>query len=101
MKVKLSLPVLTLSLKVYMTPMVKMADGSFPSYFYALLTCLYVVHKVVGWFFTHLAMIAFNNRISDPLVGGTYITLLNTFYNLGRTLPKSFSLWLLDQITAK
>ena len=100
MKVKFSLPVLTFSLKVYMTPMVKMADGSFPSYFYALLTCLSVVSKVL-WFFTHLAMIAFNNRISDPLVGGTNITLLNTFYNLGRNLPKSFSLWLLDQITAK
>ena len=101
MKVKFSLPVLTFSLKVYMTPMVKMADGSFPSYFYALLTCLYVVHKVVGWFFTHLAMMAFNNRISDPLVGGIYITLLNTFYDLGRVVSKSFSLWFVGQITFK
>ncbi|KAH7914467.1 acetyl-coenzyme A transporter 1-domain-containing protein [Hygrophoropsis aurantiaca] len=35
---------------------------------------------------------AFHTRISDPLIGGTYMTLLNTFANLGGTWPKYFVL---------
>ncbi|KAG2155391.1 acetyl-coenzyme A transporter 1 [Suillus clintonianus] len=35
---------------------------------------------------------AFHTRISDPLIGGTYMTLLNTFTNLGGTWPKYFVL---------
>jgi len=35
---------------------------------------------------------AFHTRISDPIVGGTYMTLLNTFTNLGGTWPRYFVL---------
>ncbi|OCH92678.1 MFS general substrate transporter [Obba rivulosa] len=35
---------------------------------------------------------AFHTRISDPVVGGTYMTLLNTFANLGGTWPRYFVL---------
>ncbi|KAF8922182.1 acetyl-coenzyme A transporter 1-domain-containing protein [Mucidula mucida] len=35
---------------------------------------------------------AFHTRVSDPLIGGTYMTLLNTFTNLGGTWPKYFVL---------
>ncbi|KAI0367507.1 MFS general substrate transporter [Pilatotrama ljubarskyi] len=35
---------------------------------------------------------AFHTRISDPVVGGTYMTLLNTFTNLGGTWPRYFVL---------
>ncbi|TFY66211.1 hypothetical protein EVG20_g4880 [Dentipellis fragilis] len=35
---------------------------------------------------------AFHTTISDPLIGGTYMTLLNTFTNLGGTWPKYFVL---------
>ncbi|KAG2023153.1 hypothetical protein CC2G_000840 [Coprinopsis cinerea AmutBmut pab1-1] len=35
---------------------------------------------------------AFHTRVSDPLIGGTYMTLLNTFTNLGGTWPKWFVL---------
>ncbi|KAK7029010.1 hypothetical protein VNI00_014720 [Paramarasmius palmivorus] len=35
---------------------------------------------------------AFHTRVSDPLIGGTYMTLLNTFSNLGGTWPKWFVL---------
>ncbi|KAI0253362.1 acetyl-coenzyme A transporter 1-domain-containing protein [Lactifluus subvellereus] len=39
---------------------------------------------------------AFHTRISDPLIGGTYMTLLNTFTNLGGTWPKYFVLKAVD-----
>ncbi|KAG7090807.1 hypothetical protein E1B28_009891 [Marasmius oreades] len=35
---------------------------------------------------------AFHTRVSDPVIGGTYMTLLNTFSNLGGTWPKWFIL---------
>ncbi|GAA5958248.1 hypothetical protein JCM3765_004768, partial [Sporobolomyces pararoseus] len=35
---------------------------------------------------------AFHTQIADPLIGGTYMTLLNTVSNLGGTWPKFFVL---------
>lgn len=42
---------------------------------------------------------AFHTRVSDPLIGGTYMTLLNTFTNLGGTWPKWFVLKGVDWFT--
>ncbi|KAH9974660.1 acetyl-coenzyme A transporter 1 [Lactifluus volemus] len=42
---------------------------------------------------------AFHARVSDPVIGGTYITLLNTFINLGHTWPKFFVLRAIDLFT--
>ena len=85
---------------MYVTPKMQEEDGSFPSYYYILLTAVYAVHRVTlyGMF---LGGVAFNARISDPVVGGTYMTLLNTFSNLGDMWPSSLSLWAVDQITVK
>ncbi|KZS90307.1 MFS general substrate transporter [Sistotremastrum niveocremeum HHB9708] len=42
---------------------------------------------------------AFHTRISDPLIGGTYMTLLNTASNLGGTWPKIFVMKGVDYFT--
>jgi len=42
---------------------------------------------------------AFHTKISDPIIGGTYMTLLNTFTNLGGTWPKFFVLKAVDFFT--
>ncbi|KAN0116511.1 MFS general substrate transporter [Russula decolorans] len=39
---------------------------------------------------------AFHAKISDPVIGGTYITLLNTVSNLGNTWPRFFVLRAID-----
>ncbi|KAI0253363.1 acetyl-coenzyme A transporter 1-domain-containing protein [Lactifluus subvellereus] len=39
---------------------------------------------------------AFHARVSDPIIGGTYITLLNTVTNLGYTWPRFFVLRAID-----
>jgi hypothetical protein len=44
-------------------------------------------------------MAAFHTRISDPAIGGTYMTLLITFSNLGQTWPKWFVLRGVDYFT--
>ncbi|QKX63826.1 uncharacterized protein TRUGW13939_10997, partial [Talaromyces rugulosus] len=46
-----------------------------------------------------VAVSAFHARISDPAIGGTYMTLLATVSNLGGTFPKFFILKLVDAFT--
>lgn len=45
------------------------------------------------------AMMAFFARISDPSIGGTYMTLLNTIANLGSKWPNILFLWILPHLT--
>ncbi|CAO3635761.1 unnamed protein product [Mucor hiemalis] len=42
---------------------------------------------------------AFMTSIADPIIGGTYMTLLNTFSNFGGTWPKFFVLEAVDYFT--
>jgi hypothetical protein len=42
---------------------------------------------------------AFHTQIADPLIGGTYMTLLNTVSNLGGTWPKPIILRAVDVLT--
>ena len=48
-----------------------------------------------------VAIMAFFAKISDPAVGGTYMTLLNTLTNLGGNWPSTLALWIIDQLTWK
>src|SRR5690606_29857724 len=52
--------------------------------------CSTVQFVALGGFFSH---------ISDPAIGGTYLTLLNTFSNLGGSWPKFFVLYFADALT--
>ena len=56
-------------------------------------------HQQVTLYCTSLAIMAFNARISDPRVGGTYLTLLNTLTNLGGNWCQTLALWLVDGLT--
>ncbi|KAI0017920.1 acetyl-CoA transporter 1 [Xylariomycetidae sp. FL0641] len=46
-----------------------------------------------------VAVSAFHARVADPVIGGTYMTLLATVSNLGGTFPKYFVLKLVDAFT--
>ncbi|RDW77020.1 hypothetical protein BP6252_05073 [Coleophoma cylindrospora] len=46
-----------------------------------------------------VAISAFHARIADPVIGGTYMTLLATVSNLGGTFPRFFVLKLVDAFT--
>lgn len=83
-----------------MTPIFKESDGSFPVYFYALAAVTFVLYNI-PLYAIFVSKMAFFARISDPFVGGTYMTLLNTFQNLGYMWPSSFVFWTVDQITRK
>ncbi|XP_037049950.1 acetyl-coenzyme A transporter 1-like [Bradysia coprophila] len=49
----------------------------------------------------YLGMTAFFAKVSDPRVGGTYMTLWNTVENFGGTWPATLSLWMIDLLTWK
>jgi len=85
---------------VYIAPLMKQEDDSFPAYFYALIIAVFAIHRAVVYAM-FVSMMAFFARVSDPVVGGTYMTLLNTLANLGGMWPNSFSLWFVDQVTYK
>lgn len=46
-----------------------------------------------------VSFMAFHAQISDPRVGGTYLTLLNTVTNLGGNWCQTLALWLVDGLT--
>jgi MFS transporter, PAT family, solute carrier family 33 (acetyl-CoA transportor), member 1 len=46
-----------------------------------------------------VSVMGFFARISDPLIGGTYMTLLNTVYNLGGNWPNTLVLSFVDELT--
>lgn len=48
-----------------------------------------------------VSICSFHTQIADPKIGGTYITLLNTFSNLGGTWPKILVLKMIDYNTVK
>ncbi|KAJ7242346.1 acetyl-coenzyme A transporter 1 [Mycena haematopus] len=61
-----------------------------------------VIHTVLTSFTSTIQFVgssAFFTRISDPLIGGTYMTLLNTFSNIGTMWPKWFVLRSVDVFT--
>ncbi|XP_045448041.1 acetyl-coenzyme A transporter 1 [Melitaea cinxia] len=84
---------------VALTP--SLLGDSGPSYFYlCILMMLYVFHQTC-LYCMFVAVMAFFAKVSDPAVGGTYMTLLNTVSNLGTNWPNTLALWAIDHLTYK
>ncbi|CAN9511497.1 unnamed protein product [Ophioblennius macclurei] len=87
------------ALLVWWTPSVRQEEG-FPVYYYAIVLLSYAVHQV-ALYSMYVACMAFHAKVSDPFIGGTYMTLLNTVTNLGGNWPSTVALWLVDPLTSK
>lgn len=86
---------------VYVTPFViEKNPQNIPNYYYWIYVLLYLLLEF-PYRAMYVADTAFMARISDPLVGGTYMTLLNTISNFGGRWAQTFYLWLVDIITWK
>ena len=48
-----------------------------------------------------VASMGFHAQVSDPAMGGTYMTLLNTLANLGGAWTATLALWLVDVVSMK
>ncbi|GJJ77903.1 MFS transporter, PAT family, solute carrier family 33 (acetyl-CoA transportor), member 1 [Entomortierella parvispora] len=68
-----------------------------PTYFYMVLATTVTTSFTSTVAF--VSMGAFMTVIADPVIGGTYMTLLNTLSNLGGTWPRFFVLKAVDYFT--
>ena len=71
-----------------------------PLSYQAVLVTVYSLHLATT-FAMQLAIMAFFARVSDPLVGGTYMTFLNTMNNLGTMWPRSAALALVGATSSR
>ncbi|KZV95602.1 MFS general substrate transporter [Exidia glandulosa HHB12029] len=81
------------ALFVYFLPKPPMSTGVF---------VLFIVLNVLSSFagtIQFVGVTAYHTRIADPVVGGTYMTLLNTASNLGGTWPRYFVLKAVDMFS--
>ncbi|KAK4473080.1 hypothetical protein MN116_004270 [Schistosoma mekongi] len=73
---------------------------SFSWLFYCTIICHMAVYTVFSTTM-FITQVSFNARISDPAVGGTYMTLLNTAANLATSLPNTLFLSLVEPLTLR
>jgi len=91
---------LLLPLLVYLATILITDADQFPTYYYVILLAVFALRMSTDYAM-QLAIMAFFARISDPAIGGTYMTFLNTLNNLGTMWPRSFALWFVAIITNK
>lgn len=84
---------------VWWTHIVKQPSG-FPTYYYFVIVVCYGLHQVTVYSI-FVSLMAFFAQISDPSIGGTYMTLLNTICNLGGNWPSTLALWFVDPLTSR
>lgn len=87
---------------VYGFPTYRNADGIEET----RVTLLFFFSVVIQHLFSSLmgtiqfvSLAAFHTRIADPIIGGTYMTTLNTLSNFGGTWPKFFLFKFIDKMT--
>lgn len=76
------------------------AEGQVSSLFIMGFVCTLVLHEVAGTLI-FMSFMSFFNKVSDPSIGGTYMTLLNTVSNLGYKWPSSLALALCPRLTTE
>uniref|UniRef100_A0A1B6CC51 Major facilitator superfamily (MFS) profile domain-containing protein n=1 Tax=Clastoptera arizonana TaxID=38151 RepID=A0A1B6CC51_9HEMI len=87
------------ALFVWITPHI-IHGSNIPFYYTILLFITLFLHQIT-LFSMFVAVMGFFARISDPALGGTYMTLLNTMANLGGNWPSTLALFCVDKLTRR
>lgn len=88
------------TLIVWATPFTLSADGAAPTYIYFV----YLINDILYTscaYCMHITITALFIKVSDPTVGGTYMTMLNTIDNFGGMWPYSLALWAVEYLTKR
>ncbi|VVC36428.1 Major facilitator superfamily domain,Acetyl-coenzyme A transporter 1 [Cinara cedri] len=93
---------ISFGLLVFYTPQWIESNGTENNsiYYYATFILLSLMQNVLSYTI-YVSVMAFFTQKSDPRFGSTYMTLLKTFFNLGRTLAETFALSMIDFLTFK
>jgi len=79
------------------TPSFQMENGEFPTYYYTILFCVFAL-QILPSYTMFVSGMAFSAKVSDPAIGGTYMTLINTISNVGGMWTTTAALWLVDYV---
>lgn len=74
------------------------ADGEVTTWYFILV----ILQHLLGSFMNTVQFVgisAFHTRIADPILGGTYMTLLNTLSNFGGTWPRIIVMSMINYFT--
>lgn len=83
---------------VFITP--QLLGGEEPGLgYFSILAIIYMTHQLFIYAM-FVSIMSFHARISDPSIGGTYMTLLNTVCNLGGNWPATLALWAVDPLSS-
>ncbi|GLE10120.1 hypothetical protein PINS_up022115 [Pythium insidiosum] len=85
---------------VFVTPSVMAHNEDYHFYYYGFILLVGALHEIAANMM-YVPQMAFFARISDPFIGGTYMTFLNTITNLGSKWPNSLSLAVVDYLTTR
>jgi len=72
----------------------------FPYIFYPILMTLFVIHETIIYL-QLVARVGFYAQVSEPRIGGTYMTLVSTVGNIGQSVSSSAVLYLADLLPKK
>ncbi|CEF65746.1 Major facilitator superfamily domain, general substrate transporter and Acetyl-coenzyme A transporter 1 family-containing protein [Strongyloides ratti] len=75
-------------------------NGEYPYYVYIMWLVGMLINDSLQ-ITMFLSIMAFFAKISDPKIGGTYMTLLNTITNLGGTMSGTIILIIIDMLTVQ
>ncbi|KAJ3348168.1 hypothetical protein HDU83_001530 [Entophlyctis luteolus] len=77
---------------------VKFVPSTITTSYFVFVICVSVLNSMLSTIM-FVGIGSYFTKISDPKIGGTYMTLLNTINNLAGTWPKYFILHSVDQFT--
>ncbi|CAF1580397.1 unnamed protein product [Rotaria sp. Silwood1] len=89
-----------MALFVYFTPSFQNYNKTFPWYYYTLAIIIFSIQQIFVYSM-FVSQMAFFAQVSDPKIGGTYMTLLNTLTNLGSSWVSTAVLYSADFLTWK
>jgi len=72
----------------------------FPYVFYPILIFLFVINETIIYL-QLVARVGFYAQVSEPRIGGTYMTLVSTLGNIGQTVSNSAVLYLAEWLPKK
>lgn len=83
---------------IWITPQIIPENGIAPNYIYFVYLSVTILYMFAR-FSMFTVITAFFVKISDPAVGGTYMTLLHSMNNMGTIWPPTLALWLVEHLT--
>ena len=92
--------VLMMTIFVFLTPSFRTGNDHFSYIFYGIYFTLNLINSIIGYVF-FVSIGSFQARITDKTIGGTYMTFLALFLNLGGNFWRTVVLYSINLFTVR